>query len=100
MIFSTKALIYTAIGAVIGLLFYGLFKMMEMSVVGLVIMGLFAIIGFSIGTFKIPDNNNLYITQKCGGSSIDDVIKRAVRFYLKRRTIYVYTREEKKDVIE
>ena len=64
MIFSTRSLIYTAIGAVVGLILYGLFKAMGLNIVGLVIMVVLSLIGFSIGTFKIPDNDNFNLTRK------------------------------------
>lgn len=97
MIFSTRALIYTAIGLVIGLLFKALFNMMGLNIVGLIFMVILAAIGFAIGTFKIPENDNFYITRQCGGSNIDDVIKRAVMFYFKRKVIYIYAKEENKN---
>lgn len=100
MIFSTKALIYTAIGIGLGLVFYWIFKMIEMKIVGLVFIAIFALIGFTIGTFKVPETDSFYITRQCGGSRIDDVIKRAFTFYLKKKPIYVYTEEEEKDDVK
>ena len=52
MIFSVKALIYTAVGAGIGLLFYFLLKMFNLGYIGFAIILLFGLIGFrSIGSF-------------------------------------------------
>lgn len=93
LVFSTKALIYTAVGLLAGLLIYAFFKSIALNIVGLVILVLFGFIGFAVGTFKVPDNNSFYITQKCGGSTIDDVLKRAIKFLLKKKKIYVYTKE-------
>ena len=96
-IFSTKGLIYTTIGAAVGSLFYFLFKALGITVVGIVIMVLLALIGFAIGTFKVPETTAFEITRKTGGENIDDVIKRAFKFYKNRRKIYIYKEEETKD---
>ena len=94
-VFSTKALIYSAVGAGIGLIFYSIFKILSMSVVGLIFVALFALIGFVIGTFKMPDTNAFEITKKTGGENIDDVIKRAIKFKMQRNKIYVYEEENR-----
>ncbi|MBR3163166.1 MAG: PrgI family protein [Clostridia bacterium] len=96
-IFSTKGLIYTAVGAAIGLIFYFIFKLIKLTVVGIVITLIFALIGFCIGTFKMPDNKKFSITQKTGGEKIDDVIMRYIRFKQKKNRIYVSIKEEPKD---
>lgn len=92
-IFSTKALVYSAIGVACGLLFYFIFKMIGMSIVGLIIMGVLGLIGFMIGTFKMPDSTAFEITKKTGGENIDDVIKRAIKFKMQKNKIYVYQKE-------
>lgn len=94
-IFSTKALIYTVIAAIVGLVFYWIFKQVGMTTVGLVILLIFALIGFAIGTFKVPELGNMAFTKKVGGENIDDVIKRAIKFKMKKNRIYVYAKEEK-----
>ena len=96
-IFSTKGLIYTAIGAAVGLIFYFIFRLMKMTVVGIVITLIFALIGFCIGTFKMPDTKRFSLTQKTGGEKIDDVIMRYIRFKQKKNRIYVSIKEETKD---
>ena len=88
-VFSTKALIYSAVGAGIGLIFYLIFKILSMSVVGLIFVALFALIGFVI------DTNAFEITKKTGGENIDDVIKRAIKFKMQRNKIYVYEEENR-----
>ena len=95
-IFSVKALIYTVISATIGALFYFIFaKLLRLTWLGIGFMAFFALLGFIIGTFKIPEISGLKFTQKVGGENIDDIIKRAYKFYSKNRKIYVYTKEEK-----
>lgn len=94
-IFSTKALIYTVIAAMIGLVFYWIFKQIGMTSIGIGFLAVFALIGFVIGTFKVPELGNMAFTKKVGGENIDDVIKRAIKFKMKKNRIYVYTKEEK-----
>ncbi len=93
-IFSTKGLIFTCVGAAIGLIFYLVFKMLGLSTVGIIITALFAAIGFCIGTLKMPDNSNISILKKIGGENIDDVIMRWIKFKQSGKKIYVYDSEE------
>lgn len=93
-VFSTKALIYSAIGAVCGLIFYLIFSLIGLNMVGLIIMGVLGLIGFLIGTFKMPESTAFEITKKTGGENIDDVIKRAVKFKMQKNRIYVYQKED------
>ncbi len=95
-IFSKKALIYTTVGLIIGYLTYRLFSIIGLGVVGIVLLVLLSLIGFGIGTFKMPNTNAFEITKKTGGENIDDVILRAIKFKLRNKNkIYVYTKEEK-----
>ena len=97
MIFSTKSLIASVIGAIIGLVFYYLFKVIfNMGTIGIIIVLIFAAIGYAITTLKVPETNNFEITRKTGGDKMDDVILRAIRFKQKGKKIYVYTKEEDK----
>lgn len=93
-IFTTKALIYTAVGIGIGLFFYFVFSLVGLGIIGIVFTGVLGLIGFCIGTFKIPDTNTFEITRKTGGENIDDVIKRAVKFKMQKNKIYIYQKEE------
>jgi len=93
-IFSTKALIYTVVGGVIGLPFYYLFKFIQMSTVGIVITGIFALIGYCIGTFKFPNAGGIKIAKFVGGENIDDVIVRYINFKKKKNKIYITKEEE------
>lgn len=96
-IFSTKSFLYTIGGAAIGILFYMILKLFKLSKVGLALILLFGFIGFSIGTFKIPDNSNLEFSKKVGGESIDDVIIRWIKFKRNRNKIYIYKEDSKDD---
>ena len=96
-IFSRKSFLYTAIGGFVGIFFYYIFRMVNLNSIGWFFIILFALIGFVVGTFKIPDNSNLSISQKVGGEAIDDVIKRWIMFKRKNKRIYVYKGEDSKD---
>ena len=93
-IFSTKALIYTCVGAGIGLIFYFILKMMGLSMVGLIVTLCFGLIGFIIGTLKVPESTAFEITKKTGGENIDDVILRWIKFKKDGKKVYVYKVEE------
>lgn len=93
-IFSTKGLIYTCVGAGIGLIFYFILRMLGFSMVGLIITLIFAVIGFAIGTLKVPESTAFEITKKTGGENIDDVILRWIKFKKNANKIYVYKAEE------
>ena len=92
-IFSTKGLIYTCVGAGVGLIFYVILKILGFSMIGLIITAIFAVIGFCIGTLKVPETNNFEITRKTGGENIDEVILRWIKFKKKGNKI----EEETKD---
>lgn len=97
MIFSTKSLIASCAGAVIGFAIYYLLKsIFGLGAIGLVITLIPAVIGYGITTLKVPETNNFEITRKTGGDRIDDVILRAIKFKQKGKRIYVYTKEEDK----
>ena len=95
-IFSTKSLIYTGIGGLIGLPVYLIFAAMKLWMVGFIAIGFFALIGFTNGTFKIPAIGASKTSKKVAGEKIDDIIIRAIKFKLKKNRIYVYTKEENK----
>ena len=92
-IFSTKALIYTGIGALAGGVFYIIFSLLSLNFIGIIFVLLFGLIGFLIGTLKIPNSQRFSITRETGGENIDEIIKRVVKFKTKKDKIYVYTKE-------
>ena len=96
-IFSTRALIFTAIGAAIGLIPYFILQLIGLNMVGIIIVILFGAIGFSIATFKIPELKKFEITKSIGGESIEEVIRRWIKFQKKKNKIYVYMKEDTKD---
>ena len=96
-IFTKKGLIFTTIGASIGLVFYFVFaKLLNLLWVGIGFALLFALIGFVIGTIKMPSIAKFEVTRQTAGENIDDVIVRAIKFQKKKR-IYIYKEEDTKD---
>lgn len=95
-IFTGKSLIYAVVAGGVGLLFYFIFSLFNLNMIGMIITAFFALIGFAIGTFKVPDISKFEFTKKTGGEGIDDIIKRAILFKTKGKKIYVY-REVKED---
>lgn len=93
-IFSTKAIIYTAVGVGIGLIFYFLFNLIGLTMIGIIIAVFLGLVGFCIATFKVPDMKNFELTKKTGGEKIDDVIKRWILFKKNNNKIYVYMNED------
>ena len=89
-IFTTKSLIYSAVGVGVGLIFYLIFKLMSLTVVGIAMVVLCA----SIGMLKVPNIGILKATKVVGGENVDDVIKRAIKFKQKRNKIYIYDDKE------
>lgn len=102
-IFSTKALIYTVVGLVVGWVFKWLFGCLGklipaisgiMSIIGIVIMIVLALIGFAIGTFKVPAIEKFEMTKKAAGINIDKVLWESIKFHFKKTKYYVYDTKE------
>ena len=93
-IFTGKSMIYTVVAGGIGLLFYLIFSLMNLKMVGIAITIIFALIGFVIGTVKVPNIEKFEFSRKTGGENIDDIIKRAIKFKTKGKKIYVYEGEK------
>ena len=97
-IFTGKSILYTAIGGLVGfLLCYLILSAIGFGFAGLIGMAFFALIGFLIGTLKMPNMEKFDFTRKTGGENIDDIIKRAIKFKLKGKKIYIYKEEERDD---
>lgn len=93
-IFTVKSLITTGVGALLGSIFWIIFRSLGMNMVGLIIMGVFAFIGFALGALKIPTIVAFPITKRIGGEPIGEIIIRYFKFK-KNRKMYTYTKEEK-----
>jgi len=93
-IFTGKSLIYAVIAGMIGLLCYFILSLFNLNMIGIIVTAVFALIGFAIGTFQVPDISKFEFTKKTGGENVDDIIKRAIKFQLKGKKIYIYREEE------
>ena len=96
-IFSVKALIYSCICATVGLIFYFIFSLLNLHLVGIIIVILFAAIGFTIGTFKVPNIPSLPFTETIAGEKIDDILLRTFKFKQKKDKLYIYSMEEEEN---
>ena len=95
MIFTTKSLIYTVATGAFGLIFYYIFaSLLGITWLGIGLTILFALVGFIIGTFRIPDTNAMEITRKLGGEEIDKAFLRWWKFKKKGNVIYTYLKDE------
>lgn len=93
-IFTVKSLITTGVGALIGSIFWFIFRSLGMNTVGLVIMAFFAFIGFALGALKIPTIVAFPITKRIGGEPIGEIILRYFKFK-KNRKMYTYIKDDK-----
>lgn len=94
-IFTAKSLIYTAVGAFIGMFFYFIFGvLLGISILGYIFIGLFALIGYGIATIKIPTSGANKLAKNVGGDSIDDIILKYIIFK-KNRKVYTYAIDRK-----
>ena len=88
-IFTGKSLIYTLIGATIGILFYFLLSLLGSKVAGIVILIILSLIGYAIGTIKMPTSGNTKLVKNVGGDSIDEIIFHYIMFK-KNKKVYSY----------
>ena len=101
-IFSTKALIWTVGGLLVGVVIKTILKSTgslfkaagTFNFIGIIITVLLALAGFVIGTFKMPKNDRFEITRKAGGINLDKVLIESIRFKLNRVKLYVYDTDE------
>lgn len=101
-IFSTKALIYTVVGIIIGVLNAYLLKLIGsifnaagvFGTIGNVLTVIFALAGFVIATFKLPQNDRFEITRKAGGTKLDKVIIESIKFKINKKKLYVFDTDE------
>ena len=85
-IFTGKSLIYTLIGATIGILFYFLLSLLGSKVAGIVILIILSLIGYAIGTIKMPTSGNTKLVKNVGG---DEIILHYIMFK-KNKKVYSY----------
>ncbi len=92
-IFSTKALIYTVAGGVVGWVIYFILKLVKLNTLGVIIIALLGLTGFLVGTIKVPNSEKFKVTRTVGGENLDDIVLRYIKFKKKKNKIYI-TKEE------
>lgn len=98
MIFTKKAFIWTIACAAVGLVtVYPICAILGASLIGLIFILLFGVIGFIIGTLKMPNSQNFEIFRKTGGEDIDEILMRLYKFKKNGKKIYLYDTGGKKD---
>lgn len=93
IIFTVKSLITTAIFGAVGLIFFLLFRALQMTMVGVIIFALLALIGYGFGTIKIPKITGMPFTKNIEGDSMDEVFLRYIKFRANKK-VYSYTKED------
>lgn len=93
IIFTTKSLITTAILAAVGGLLMLILSAVGLRILGIILLIIFALLGYAIGTVKIPKITGLPFTKNIEGDSIDEIIVRYAKFKAGRK-VYSYTKEE------
>ncbi len=93
IIFSVKSLITTGIGLAVGAIFFLIFSLIGIRLAGIILMAICALIGYIIGAAKIPTLGGIPFTKKVGGESLDEIIRRYIKFKMNKK-IYTYTKEE------
>lgn len=89
-IFSVKALITTAVSAMVGVLIYFLLSMIGLKIAGIICIVICSVIGYGIGTIKIPTLSGIPFTKKIGGEDLGEIILRYIKF-LSNKKVYTYT---------
>lgn len=91
MIFSKKSFLWTIVCAAVGLVtVYPICAIFGASLIGLIFVLLFGLIGFVIGTFKMPNSQNFEILRKTGGEDIDEILLRLYKFKKGGKKVYLY----------
>ncbi len=94
-IFTGKSLMYTAIGAVVGFpIYFVISHILNIQYWGILAVLVCGLIGFIIGTLKIPKISILKNVQDIAGENIDEIIKRYIKFRKQKNKIYIYETEE------
>lgn len=92
MIFSKKSFLWTIGCALVGaVIIYPVFAILNMSLIGMIGILLFGLIGFGIGSLKMPNSNNFEILRKTGGEDVDEILIRLFKFKRGGKKLYLYT---------
>ena len=92
MIFTKKSFLWTICAAAAGgLPIYIICTILGAPLIGLIGVLIFGLIGFGIGSFKMPNSNNFEILRKTGGEDVDEILIRLLKFKKGGKKIYLYT---------
>ena len=98
MIFTKKSFLWTIGGASLGLVtIYLICTILGAPLLGMIGVLIFGLIGFAIGSLKMPNSNNFEILRKTGGEDIDEILIRLIKFKRKGKKIYLYYTGGKED---
>ena len=89
LIFTTKSLIYTAIGALLGTPIYVILSILGQKTIGMILIALMAILGYLVATVKFPSTTGK-VGRYLAGDTLDEVIMKYAKFK-KSRKIYSYS---------
>ena len=91
MIFSKKSFLWTIGCATFALCtIYPICSIIKLGLIGLVSVLLFGLIGFIIGSAKMPNSQNFEILRKTGGEDIDEILIRLLKFKKGGKKVYLY----------
>ena len=91
MIFSKKSFLWTIACAGVGLItIYPICAIFNASIIGMIGILIFGLIGFIIGSAKMPNSQNFEIFRKTGGEDIDEILKRLFNFKKGGKRVYLY----------
>ena len=97
IIFSTKALIYTIVGIVIGYFINYVLKLLGIGTIGIIIMAILGVVGFTLASLKIPYISAIPITKDVAGEYIDEILIRYYKFMKQSKRIYVAQKSKEKE---
>ena len=101
-IFSTKALLWTAGCLLVGMVIRAVLKSIGsifkaqkgFGIAGTIITVILALLGFAIGTFKMPRGERFEIMRKAAGINLDKILIESIKFKINRHKLYVYDTDE------
>lgn len=88
VIFTTKSLIFTAAGALLGTPIYLILSILGYKSIGLIIIAILALIGYLTATIKFPQTTGK-VGRYLAGDTLDEIIIKYIKFK-KSRKIYSY----------
>lgn len=98
MIFSKKSFLWTIGFAAVALVtIYPICSILGVTLIGMAAVLLFGLIGFAIGSLKMPNSQNFEIFRKTGGEDIDEILIRLLKFKKGGKRVYLYYTGGKED---